>query len=276
MPTEVVRHFLAQHPRDAVRLLETAQPDDLAAFMAALSLEERAALLADLLPQTAANWLADIDHEAAADVIEKVRSSTAAAILSALRRQDRHPILDALPAAKREQIRHRLRYPDDAVGALMLTNTLACRVDANVRRAKQLVRRFAHTEIPLMVVVDAGMKPAGILPLSRLLSAREREPVRDHMRTLPARLRAHASVASVLTLRAWNTEDYLPVVEADDRYVGLLPKAALHRHALATRIDTARSTELSDTLVALADLVWSPAAALLAQGTTPPPENTDD
>lgn len=276
MPSDAVSYFLTHHPRDSVRLLETSRSEDLASFLDGLSVEERAGLLANMLPQTAAAWIGGLDPEGAADVVEKLRSSTAAAILGALTRTARHPIFDALPVEKRENIRHLLRYPDDSVGALMLTNTLACRIDATVRRAKQLVRRFAHTELPLMVVVDDAMKPLGILPLSRLLSEREREPVRDHMRRLPTRLRAHASVGSVLTLPAWNTEDYLPVVEADGRYVGLLPKARLHRHALATHIDAERSTELTETLLALADMVWGPAAELLARGGGQPLENKND
>jgi Mg/Co/Ni transporter MgtE len=264
-----VAYYLRNHPRDVARVLESARAEHLKEFINGLPEDDRPGLFGNLLPQTAATYLADVDPAAAAAIVARLRSASAAQILGTMPRTKRWPILDALPLEKRTHIRHLLRYPDDAVGSLMLTNTLACRQDATIRRAKHLVRRFADTELPVMVVVDDAMKPVGLIAVSKLLRVREREFIQDHMRFVPGRLRAHAEIHTVLTLPTWNTEDYLPVVENDEHYVGLLPKSRLHGHALATRVTTTgTSVDLATTVLDVADLLWNPAAQILARAST--------
>jgi len=268
MTRETVAYYLRNHPRDVARVLESARGEDLKEFINSLGDDDQAQLFSYLLPQTAAIYLAGIGAEPAASIVARLRSASAAQVLGAMSQAKRRPILDVLPLEKRTNIVHLLRYPDDAVGSLMLTNTLACRQDATVRRAKQLVRRFAETELPIMVVVDDVMKPVGLIAVSRLLSVREREFVQDHMRFVPGRLRARAEIRTVLTLPTWNSEDYLPVVETDERYVGLLPKARLHGHALATSHAAATTGDLASTVIDVADLIWTPVAEMLARAST--------
>lgn len=268
MPRDTVIHYLKHHPRDAMRVLESARAEELHAFIDSLGAEAKASVLAYLLPQTAAGYIARAGAERAAEVVAQLRSATAARVLAAVTQSRRREILEQLPLEKRTNIRHLLRYPDDSVGSLMLTTTLACRVDANVRRAKQLVRRFAQVELPMMVIVDDDMRPVGLVSVSNLLRAREREPVDMHMRFVPARLRAHAEVRTVLALPVWDSEDYVPVVETDDRYVGLLAKASLHGHALATRGAAENSDDFATTVLDVADLFWRPAAETLARAAT--------
>lgn len=268
MASDAALFYLRHHVLDAARVLELAKTNELAEFIDGLAHEDRELLLTHLLAETAAAYLARIDPEAAAEVVEGLRSSVAARILGALPQASRRPLMAALSIEKQTNIRHLLRYPDDSVGSLMLSDTLACRVDSTVRRAKRLVRRFSQVELPLMVVVDDLMKPVGLISVSKLLRVREREFVKDHMRFVPSRLRAHAEVRTVLTMPVWDTEDYLPVVESDDHYVGLLPKARLHRYALAAPAAAMQSDDITTTMLNLADMLWSPAAEVLARVST--------
>lgn len=268
MASETALYYLRNYPQDAVRVLESFAGEDLTDFIDGLSDSDQAQLLSNLLPQTAAKYLADINPERAADLVEQLRSAVAAPILSTVSMTKRRPILDALSVEKRTTIRHLLRFPDDSIGSVMMTNTLACRADGNVRRAKQIIRRFNQVELPTMVVVDKSMKPVGILSVNKLLQARDRELVSEHMRFVPARFRAHAAISSVLTHPIWETEEHVPVIDADDRYVGLLAKASLHKYALAAPISAIESVDLSTTIFDLADLIWSPAAEALARVTT--------
>ncbi len=276
MASEIARYYLTQHPRDSMRVLEAARITDLKRFIGELPREVQAVTLSHVLPQTAASYLGGLDPRLAAEIVEPLRAVDAAHVLGVLTQTKRRPILDALPEEKRTTVRHLLRYPDDSVGALMLTRSLVCRADATVRRTKQLVRRYAQTELPLVIVLDDAMHPIGQIALSRLLNIREREQVKDHMRAIAARLPAYAAISTVLTAPAWNNEDHLPVVDATGRYVGLLPKARLHRHALAAEVDAADSDDFHNTVIALADMIWGPAAEMLARATTTPAESTHE
>ncbi len=268
MARDTTLYYLRHHVLDAARVLELAQPGELAAFIDGLDRDDQVLLLTNLLPETAAAYLAQVEPETAADVVEGLRSSIAARILGVLPQASRRRVMEALPIEKQTNIRHLLRYPDDSVGSLMLSDTLACRVDATVRRAKRLVRRLSQTELPMMVVVDDLMKPVGVISVSTLMRVREREFVKDHMRFVPSRLRAHADIRTVLAMPVWDTEDYLPVVDSDDRYIGLLPKSRLHRHALAVPAAAMDTDDVSTTILNLADMLWSPAAEVLARVTT--------
>ena len=276
MDNEIVAYYLAQHPRDSTRILESASPADLRAFIDALPLDERAQVVGNLVATTAATYLDRLAPEDAAKILERLRGTVSAQILGMLPQSLRQPVLDALPVTTQSTVRHLLRYPDDSVGALMVTKTLMCRMDANVRRAKQIVRRLADIDVPIMVVVDDEMKPAGLITVGKLLAIREREPIKDHMHSIHSRLRAYADVRTVLHLSAWQTEDYLPVVEAADRYVGLLPKARLHAYALATRGSARDDDDLTRAALDVADMVWGPAAEMLARlSTHPTKENSE-
>ncbi|MFT4584332.1 MAG: magnesium transporter [Gammaproteobacteria bacterium] len=274
--SEIVEHYLAEHPLDVVRVLETSRTTDVKTFIDSLALDEQVVVFSHLLPHTAATYLDTARPCDAAAVVARLNTNIAARIVGTLRRTVLRPILDELPVDKRENIEHLLRYPAESVGSLMLTNTLACRDDATVRRAKQLVRRFLHTELPMMVVVDSEMRPVGLVSLNTLIGVREREYVRDHMRFVPGRLRAFADVSTVLRMPIWNTEDYVPVVDATEHYVGLLPKARLHDYALSDASTASTSDELASTILNIADMVWKPAVMMLTRASTQRSEIDDE
>jgi magnesium transporter len=274
--SEIVEYYLAEHPLDVVRVLETSSATDVRTFIDSLALDEQVVVFNHLLPHTAATYLDTAQPSDAADIVERLTTKVAARIVGAMRPTVLRPILNELPTDKRENIQHLLRYPAESVGSLMLTNTLACRDDATVRRAKQLVRRFLHTELPMMVVVDSEMRSVGLVSLNTLIRVREREYVRDHMRFVPGRLRAFADVNSVLRMPIWNTEDYVPVVDAAEHYVGLLPKARLHGYALSNVSTASASDELAATVLNIADMVWKPAAMMLTRASTRPSEISDE
>ena len=274
--SEIVEYYLAEHPLDVVRVLETSRTTDVKTFIDSLALDEQVAVFSHLLPHTAATYLDTAQPSDAAAVVARLNTNIAARIVGTLRPTVLRPILDELPVDKRENIQHLLRYPAESVGSLMLTNTLACRDNATVRRAKQLVRRFLHTELPMMVVVDSDMRPVGLVSLNTLIGVREREYVRDHMRFVPGRLRAFADVGTVLRMPIWNTEDYVPVVDATEHYVGLLPKARLHDYALSDASTASTSDELASTILNIADMVWKPAVMMLTRASTQRSEIDDE
>ena len=276
MTSETVLHYLRNHPHDTVRVIEASRGDSFTNFIAELSYPDQAQLLTNLLPKTAATYLGEIAPGDAANVVGQLHSVAAAPILGALNMTKRRLILDALPMEKGTNIRHLLRYPEDSIGSLMLSNTLACRADGSVRHAKQIIRRFDHVELPTVVVVDQAMKPVGLLSVNKLLRTRERELVSEHMRFVPTLLRANASISSVLVHPIWETEEHVPVIEPDGRYVGLLPKASLHKHALAARVSESDEASVATTFLDIADMLWVPAADALARLSTTDTRTAND
>jgi magnesium transporter len=219
--------------------------------------------------------LSDLDPATGADIIDRLPQSIAARLLAGLHQNQRRRLLEALPAARRHSLQHALRYPEDSIGTIMLPDTPCCRSDASVRDAKRLVRRYRSEITPCLTVLDNAQRPVGLVDVGQLLRLRERDVLSEHMQSVQVRLRARARIETVVNHRAWTTADYLPVVDSDDSFAGLLAKAAVYGYALDQ--DPTRRTEgrASETLVALADLIWRPGAAILARTTTPEQREPD-
>ncbi|MGR8947186.1 MAG: magnesium transporter MgtE N-terminal domain-containing protein [Gammaproteobacteria bacterium] len=273
---DIAEYYIRNFPRDAVKILESARPKELKELIDGLERETCLVIFDFLLPQTTATYLASLSDEKAVEIIQSLKSSTAAQILGVIGREKRQEILTALPNEKSANIRHLLRYPDDSVGSVMHFKTLACRMDSTMRHAKRFVRRLHDVELPVMVVVDELMMPKGLISISKLLIEREREYVRDHMRNVPARFRASAPLRSVLSAPAWESEDYLPVIESDGRYVGLLSKAKLYSYSITSKGAQVRTPDFSTIALNVANLIWQPSAEALVNASSTKKETSDD
>ena len=272
---DIAEYYIRHYPRDAVKILESASLNELKEFIGGLERDILLIILDALIPQTAGNYLASISKEEAVEIIQALKSSTAAQILGTLGRAKRQEILAALSNEKSANIRHLLRYPDDSVGSLMHFKTLACRMDSTMRHAKSFVRRLSDVDLPVVVIVDELMMPKGLLSISQLLRVREREYVRDHMRIVPARFRASAPLRSVLSAPAWESENYLPVIESDGRYVGLLSKAKLYSQTNVLKGAPVHSSDFSTIALNVANLIWQPSAEALVNASSTRERDSD-
>jgi magnesium transporter len=172
----------------------------------------REEILEELPPQTVAEGVRDIE------------SDDAVAILEDMPKKERAEILDQLPPPERVALARSFDYPEDSAGRRMQTEFIAVPPAWDVGQAIDYMRETV--ELPEhfyeLYVVDDGRHFLGAVPLDRLLRSKRPVPISDLMEA--ERRRVHADEDQEEVARLFQRYDLVaaPVVDADDRLVGVV------------------------------------------------------
>lgn len=220
----LLREVKLLHAADLADLLEQVGHDDRAGIVRLLG--------ADLDPDV----LSELEDDVRDDVLEAMRPEDLAAaakeldaddvvyLIEDLEAEARHAVLSALDPVDRTAVEQALEYPEDAAGRMMQRDlvtappfwTVGQMID-HMRAQDDLPDEFTD-----IILIDPGMKPVGLAPLSRVMGAgRDRrlsDLMRDDMRVFKA-LRAQEDVAY-----AFNQYHMMsaPVVDEGGRLVGVI------------------------------------------------------
>jgi magnesium transporter len=212
------------HESDLGALLEALEPDQRPRLVELLGIDfdftaltevddaVRDEILEELPPQTVAEGVRDLD------------SDDAVAILEDMPKKDQAEILDQLPQSERAALARSLQYPEDSAGRRMQSEFIAVppawtvgQVIDHMRETAELPENFYE----LYVVNEAG-RFLGAVPLDRLLRAKREAPVTDLIEGDRPRVRADQDQEEVARLFQRYNWVAAPVVDADDRLVGLI------------------------------------------------------
>jgi magnesium transporter len=172
----------------------------------------REEILEELPPQTVAEGVRDIE------------SDDAVAILEDMPKEERAEILDQLPPPERVALARSFDYPEDSAGRRMQTEFIAVPPAWDVGQAIDYMRETV--ELPEhfyeLYVVDDARHFLGAVPLDRLLRSKRPVPISDLMEA--ERRRVHADEDQEEVARLFQRYDLVaaPVVDADDRLVGVV------------------------------------------------------
>jgi magnesium transporter len=227
--------------------LEQASTEQTVHAVAALDGQDRAKLLSLLTTESAADLvevmprvhaaqaLGTLDHGMAADILGELASDDRADLFGAIDDTRARAILGAMPADVADEIRRLASYDDDSAGGLMLTEYLAFDDTMTVRDVladmEQNAERYRDYNIQYSYVVDGGGVLKGVIPIRRLLMARRATPVADIMVPDPVRV---ADTMAFDELRGvFDDHDFLalPVVDANQRLLGVVERAAVSEAA---------------------------------------------
>jgi magnesium transporter len=256
---DLTQAFVAAHPVDAARELERLDEQDVAALLEQAPARLTAPVLEAMLPTVAARCLALVSPAHATLLLGSLGAPSAASILRHLAEPQRKVLLDALPTAAALACRALLRYPDDAVGALVDTSVVVLPMGATVAEALAAVRRREAETATDVYVVGDDHRLLGVVTLPSLLRAANEVRLRTMLRPAAA-LPALMPQAGAISHPAWRESSLLPVLEHGGRFLGALSAATLRR-AVATRPAPAEATEQSLAGV-LGEGYWSAVSSL--------------
>jgi magnesium transporter len=172
----------------------------------------REEILDELAPRTVAEGVRDIE------------SDDAVAILEDLPKHEQTEILDQLPPPERVALARRLDYPGESAGRHMQTEFIAVPPIWNVGQAIDYMRETA--DLPehfyKLYVVDDSRHFLGAVPLDRLLRSKRPVPISNLMEPEGHRVRAEEDQEEVARLFQRYDLVTAPVVDADDRLVGVI------------------------------------------------------
>jgi magnesium transporter len=168
--------------------------------------------------------LDELPAETVAEGVRDLDSDDAVTILEDLPKDEQAEILDQLPANERVALARSLDYPENSAGRRMQTDFIAVEPDWTVgrtidhlRETPDLPDRFYE-----IYVVDQARHLKGAVGLDRLLRTRRPVPIADIVNEELRRV--HADDDQEEVARLFERYDLIsaPVVDADDRLVGVI------------------------------------------------------
>jgi Mg/Co/Ni transporter MgtE len=225
--------FAEAHPADAARVLETLPAEDTAAFIGALAARLAAPILREMGAPHAARIALLLDDAHVAAVAQFMGPQAAARIVQQLPHERQLTLLARLPVTTAIAIRLLVGYPRGTCGAYMDPWPLALAPHLTAADALEQVRRFEGEIDDCILVSNGDRRLIGVLSLGNLVRAGPYEPLSVLMSPASHTVPALASVALVASHPGWEAFRVLPVVERENRLVGVLHRRALMA-ALAT------------------------------------------
>jgi magnesium transporter len=168
--------------------------------------------------------LDELPPQAVAEGVRDIESDDAVAILEDLPKHEQAEILEQLPPLERVALARSLDYPEDSAGRHMQTEFIAVPPAWNVGQAIDYMRET--TDLPdhfyKLYVTDERHHYLGAVSLDRLLRSKRPVPIRDLMEPEPRPVRANEDQEEVARLFQRYDLVAAPVVDADDRLVGVI------------------------------------------------------
>jgi magnesium transporter len=221
--------FLSAHPARAARVLERLPGPEAAALFTRVPARAGGPVLAAMLPPTAARLLNSLDDAAALGLLTVIGAQSAVAVLRHLAEQRRSRLIEGLPTATAVASRLLLGYLEDSVGGWVDPDVIAVAPESAAGEALARVRRGGEAEVEQVYAVDPEQRLLGVVELPALVRTAETAAVATLMREPFGVLSAAAPLASAAAHEGWERAAVLPVVERNERLLGVLRRSTLRR-----------------------------------------------
>ena len=199
----------------------------MAAFFASLAVEEVAEVISRMQPSHAAAVLEASPPERCAAFLQHAPAYTRALLMRALPQPVQKAVIKAAPRRQAAALSRYLSYDPDTVGAWMDAPSATFTPDTRVGDCLRELRRLGNRLSSSLFVIDRDRRLLGAVELDTLLAAGDDEAVQRIMQREVATIAPQASLASVVSLEAWDSTLALPVTDSRRRLVGSLRFDAL-------------------------------------------------
>ncbi len=212
------------HEADLGAVLEALEPEQRPRLIELLGIDFDFTALTEVDDAVREDILDELPPQAVAEGVRDLASDDAVAILGDLSKEEQAEILEQLPPPERVALARSLQYPEDAAGRRMQSEYIAVPPAWTVGQAIDYMRETV--ELPErfyeLYVVDETGHFLGAVPLDRLLRSKRPVPIAELMEEGRRRVRADEDKEEVARLFQRYDLVAAPVVDADDRLVGVI------------------------------------------------------
>ncbi len=212
------------HEADVGAVLEALEPEQRPRLVELLGIDFDFTALTEVDDTVREEILDELPAQAVAQGVRDIESDDAVAILEDLPKHEQTEILEQLPPLERVALARSLDYPEDSAGRHMQTEFIAVPPAWNVGQAIDYMRET--TDLPdhfyKLYVTDEKHHYLGAVPLDRLLRSKRPVPIQDLLEPELRPVRADQDQEEVARLFQRYDLVAAPVVDADDRLVGVI------------------------------------------------------
>lgn len=223
----LVERYFQDFPDEAAQKLEGLPAREVASLLASHSPLASGAVLRRLTPGLAAEVLAELDRDAFRGLMQTLEPVRAAALLARLDPEAREKLLALLDSSDAKELRDLMSYPPDTAGGVMDPRVTVFRADATVREALAKLRAQRGRPIADVFVVNGEGRLVGALPLQELAVAEPGLKIQELRLRVPVSVQATSPREEVVEVFARGIGTSVPVVDYDNRPVGVIRHDAL-------------------------------------------------
>lgn len=222
--------FLDEHPDVAVRILEQHDARQVAAFLDTVPEAYAVLAIGRTLPAFAAHLCHVFGIEMAARLLLQQDVGRMVAVLRQLDRAEVDSILNECPASRRQACYLVLHYPVRCIGAWIVPDVAVVSSDFTVGEVLNFLRDANEaTCTKYIFVVNRAGVPEGRISHLALLQGHVDQRIEWIMEKPVESLSAQMLVGNAAKLACWRDEDVMPVVGAQQQFIGALRHADLRR-----------------------------------------------
>ena len=219
--------FIRLYPDQVAHILEELPPAETARLIEATAPSNASGLLERLNPRIAAGIIAELGDDAARSALKTMLPTKAGPILASMDNATRERKLALVDARLADHFRELLTYPADTAGALMDPRITAFDAELTVDDALRRMRTFKEKELGAIYLMDREGKLAGSVPLGELVTAQPETKLKDIVRGVPAAVVVTATREEIVDSLASKRLPTFPVVDLNNRLVGVIRYRAL-------------------------------------------------
>ena len=218
----LLERYLDKLPDEAARAMEHLSLKDVVGLLASHTAPLAGRALQQLTPDLASDVLAALEPDAFRGLMAMLEPVRAASLLARLDPEQRDERLELLDAAQAKEIRDLMQYRPETAGAVMDARIVTFRADATVKEALAKLRSQRGRPIADLFVVEDDGRLAGVLPLQDLAVADPNTRIAGLRLRVPASVQATTSREGVVEVFERGIGTTIPVVDFDDRPVGVI------------------------------------------------------
>jgi len=172
------------HPSDLADVIEDLDIKSQKAIFESLDEEKAADVLEELEPDAQVELIESLSIEKAADVLEKMPADEAADLIDELEEEKAEQLLNEIEKESSDDIREILRYEDDTVGSIMVTEFISFKVFHTVEFVLETLRELKPEPdtIYYLYIIDDYNRLIGTVSLRDLVIADNNMILFDIMR----------------------------------------------------------------------------------------------
>lgn len=223
-PRQISRNFGSEHAADLAAALQKIEPRQAWSILENMAASPRADIFGYLDVGFQARLATIMPRQDLATIFVTMGSDDRADLYKKLSQTQRDELMPALAQAEREDIRRLAAYDEDMVGAIMTSDYASLLPQFSATEALERLRREAPNKetIYRAYVIDADRKLIGSVRLQELITAPEDVKIVDIMERDTHAIRADDDVEDAARKLARYDVIALPVVDAENRLVGII------------------------------------------------------
>jgi len=223
LSTEFVTHY----PARSARVIESLSVDEQLEELNDLDDAALMALFEFMSPVHAGQIFALLELDRQRRLIDRVPPRLAVVLLSQLDDELREPVMSAMGKLQRTDLERQLSFPENSAGRLMDGVFTSCRKSMTVEQALAELRASKVNRARSVFVLDDDNRLIGRVNVQDLALEDPGTPILGIMQPAEAMLSAIDQREQIVSLLEQYRLDSLPVVDAQERLIGVVRYASL-------------------------------------------------